>query len=54
MLVLRALSSMRDLSPDYLKRFVVYADTLLRLEEAGRKGRRGAGATPLTTSAKRK
>jgi len=54
MLVLRALSSMRDLSPGYLKRFVVYADTLLRLEEAGRKGRRGAGATPLTTSAKRK
>jgi hypothetical protein len=54
MLVLRALSSMRDLSPDYLNRFVSYADTLLRLEQAGRKGRRGAGGTPLTTSAGRK
>ena len=54
MLVLSALSSMRDLSPGYLNRFVSYADTLLRLDEGSRKGRRGAGTTPLTTGAKRK
>jgi len=32
MLVLRALGLMRDLSPDYLNRFMVHVDTLLSLE----------------------
>ncbi len=36
MLVLRALGLMRDLSPDYLNRFMTYLDTLLCLEEAER------------------
>lgn len=35
MLVLRSLSLMRDISPDYLNRFMGYVDTLLCLEEAG-------------------
>ncbi|MFM7025379.1 MAG: DUF2894 domain-containing protein [Limnohabitans sp.] len=35
MLVLRALGLMREISPDYLNRFMAYADTLLNLEEAG-------------------
>lgn len=48
MLVLRSLAAMRDLSPDYLNRFVSYADTLLRLDQAGRKGRRGARGGPPT------
>jgi DUF2894 family protein len=33
MLVLRSLASMRDISPDYLNRFMSYADTLLRLDQ---------------------
>jgi hypothetical protein len=45
MLVLRSLSAMRDMSPDYLNRFVSYADTLLRLEQAGRKSRPAASVT---------
>ncbi len=36
MLVLRALGMMRDLSPDYLNRFMAYVDTLLCLEETER------------------
>lgn len=32
MLVLRSLAAMRDISPDYLNRFMSYADTLLWLE----------------------
>ncbi|WP_158558932.1 DUF2894 domain-containing protein [Rhodoferax lacus] len=32
MLVLRSLALMRDISPDYLNRFMAYADTLLCLE----------------------
>ncbi len=36
MLVLRSLGLMRDLSPDYLNRFVGYVDTLLILEDLGR------------------
>jgi hypothetical protein len=35
MLVLRSLGLMRDASPDYLNRFMVYVDTLLCLDEAG-------------------
>jgi hypothetical protein len=33
MLVLRSLASMRDISPDYLNRFMSYADTLLCLDQ---------------------
>jgi hypothetical protein len=34
MLVLRSLALMRDISPDYLNRFMSYADTLLCLEQS--------------------
>ena len=34
MLVLRALGLMRDISPDYLDRFMIHLDTLLCLEDA--------------------
>ena len=36
MLVLRSLSLMRDISPDYLNRFVSYVDTLLCLDQRDR------------------
>ena len=36
-LIVQSLASMRDLSPHYLNRFVAYIDTLLWLEQAGRK-----------------
>jgi len=36
MLVLRSLGLMRDISPDYLNRFMAHVDTLLYLEEAGK------------------
>jgi hypothetical protein len=32
--VLRSLGLMRDISPDYLNRFMTHVDTLLRLDEA--------------------
>lgn len=35
MLMLRTLGLMRELSPDYLRRFMAHADTLLWLDEAG-------------------
>jgi hypothetical protein len=35
MLVLRSLGIMRDVSPDYLNRFMNYVDTLLCLDQAG-------------------
>jgi hypothetical protein len=35
MLVLRSLGLLRELSPDYLRRFMAHADTLLWLDEAG-------------------
>ena len=37
MLVLRSLALMRDVSPDYLNRFMSYADTLLSLDQQGEK-----------------
>ncbi len=37
MLVLRSLALMRDVSPDYLNRFMSYADTLLSLDHQGEK-----------------
>lgn len=36
MLVLRSLALMRDVSPDYLNRFVAYVDTLLSLDQLDR------------------
>jgi hypothetical protein len=36
MLVLRSLGLMRNISPDYLNRFMAHVDTLLCLEEAGK------------------
>lgn len=36
-LVIRSLATMRDISPDYLNRFVSYIDTLLWLDQAGKK-----------------
>jgi hypothetical protein len=36
MLVLRSLGLMRDISPDYLNRFMAHVDTLLSLEEVGK------------------
>ncbi len=38
-LVIRSLAILRELSPDYLRHFVAYADTLLWLEQAGEKSR---------------
>lgn len=35
MLMLRSLELMREISPEYLHRFISYADTLLRLDESG-------------------
>jgi hypothetical protein len=35
MLVLRSLALMREISPDYLNRFMCYADALLCLDESG-------------------
>ncbi|MEF8733096.1 MAG: DUF2894 domain-containing protein [Candidatus Accumulibacter meliphilus] len=38
-LAIRSLATLRELSPDYLSRFVAYADTLLWLEQAGEKSK---------------
>lgn len=43
MLVLRTLGLMRELSPDYLRRFMAHADTLLWLEQASSQLRQPAG-----------
>lgn len=50
-LVLRALALMRDISPDYLSRFVSYVDTLLWLDQADRRHRPRPGKQ-LTTKRK--
>ena len=39
MLVLRSLALMRDISPDYLNRFMSYVDTLLWLDQADNKNK---------------
>jgi hypothetical protein len=44
-LVLRSLALMRDISPDYLNRFVSYADTLLSLDQADTKGKASGSKT---------
>ena len=46
MLVLRSLALMRDISPDYLNRFISYADTLVHLEQ----GEKPKTALPKTVS----
>jgi hypothetical protein len=48
MLVLRSLGLMRDISPDYLNRFMGYIDTLLCLDAAGQ----GKPASKKTVSSK--
>lgn len=52
-LVIRSLATLRELSPDYLNRFVAYADTLLWLEQAGEKskpaGNKGKTSKPKST-----
>lgn len=49
MLVLRSLALMRDISPDYLNRFISYADTLLSLDH----GEKEKPASPKKNSAAR-
>jgi hypothetical protein len=51
MLVLRSLGIMREVSPDYLNRFMAHLDTLLCLDQAGQvqakpKAKSASGATP--------
>lgn len=45
-LVLRALATLREISPDYLNRFVSYVDTLLWLEQASKKKEASVDKTP--------
>ncbi len=52
MLVLRSLALMRDISPDYLNRFMSYADTLLRLDQ-GEKDKPGIAKRPAAKAAKK-
>ena len=52
MLVLRSLGLMRDLSPDYLNRFMGYVESLLVMEDAGRGkavGKKSATSSKRTT-----
>jgi hypothetical protein len=53
MLVLRSLVIMREISPEYLKHFMSYADTLLALDQAETKDRPTA-KKPLTAKTARK
>ena len=48
MLVLRSLALMREISPDYLNRFICYADTLLYLDQ-GEKEKPGNSKKPQMT-----
>lgn len=43
MLVLRTLRLMQELSPEYLRRFVAHADSLLWLDQAGARLKQPAG-----------
>jgi hypothetical protein len=43
MLVLRTLGLMRELSPDYLRRFMTHVETLLWLDQAGIKAKLPVG-----------
>ena len=53
MLVLRALGLMRDISPDYLNRFMNYVDTLLCLDESERQPLVSRKASPPARASKK-
>ncbi|MFC3109461.1 DUF2894 domain-containing protein [Undibacterium arcticum] len=53
MLVLRSLALMRDISPDYLNRFMSYADTLLCLDQSGKEKPGNAKKTPVARVSKK-
>jgi hypothetical protein len=53
MLVLRSLALMRDISPDYLNRFMSYADTLLSLDQGGKKLPGTSKKTPVARAGKK-
>jgi hypothetical protein len=52
MLVLRSLALMREISPDYLNRFMSYADTLLSLDQYAKGKPAPAKKTGATKAAK--
>lgn len=54
MLTLRALAAMRDISPDYLNRFVSYVDTLLFLEQNEQDKLMNTGKAPAAKRARKK
>lgn len=53
MLVLRSLAMMRDISPDYLNRFITYADTLLCLDQGEKEKPAAPKKTPVARTAKK-
>ncbi len=53
MLVLRSLALMRDISPDYLNRFMSYADTLLCLDQCGKEKPDNPKKPPVAKAAKK-
>ncbi|MBC7499478.1 MAG: DUF2894 domain-containing protein [Herminiimonas sp.] len=53
MLVLRSLALMRDISPDYLNRFMTYADTLLSLDQGEKDKPDGGKKYPASKAAKK-
>ncbi|WP_324101438.1 DUF2894 domain-containing protein [Noviherbaspirillum sp.] len=53
MLVLRSLALMRDISPDYLNRFMSYADTLLRLDQGEKEKPVSGRKSPAAKAAKK-
>lgn len=54
MLVLRSLELMRDISPDYLNRFMSYAETLLCIDQGEKeKAEKDKPATPKKSAAKK-
>ena len=53
MLVLRSLALMRDISPDYLNRFMSYTDTLLCLEQGEQEKPAGPKKNQATRAAKK-
>lgn len=53
MLVLRSLTLMRDISPDYLSRFMTYADTLLSLDQCEKEKPAAPKKQPATKTAKK-
>lgn len=52
MLALRSLALMRDISPDYLNRFMAYAETLLCLDPGEKEKPAGPKKTPAAKAAK--